>query len=154
MGKSRLRRSRLAATAVLVAAASLGVPAGAQNDKIVVDTASQVTNNPTPARAHSSPQIARNPKTGELVTIETDVYGRFGVNVHVSSDDGRTWTRGGDPMMKPFTWNSDLAINGPYFGLHFRQQGSPVPDLQCHRPPLRRPQPGRPPPPHVPGPLD
>lgn len=124
MRGSRLRIRRLTATAVIVTATLLAAPASAQTENIVVDAASQVTTNPTPARAHSSPQIARNPKTGELVTIETDVYGGFGVNVHISRDDGRSWARGGDPMMKPFTWNSDLAINGPYFGLTFDTMGT------------------------------
>ena len=32
----------------------------------------QVTENPSPVRNYSSPLIARNPKTGELVTAEVD----------------------------------------------------------------------------------
>ena len=109
-------RSRLLIAVALFAAAA--APAGAQDTgpeaKPVVTAAVQVTTNPNPTRAHSSPQIARNPETGELVIVETDVYGGFGVNVHVSGDGGRTWSPGGDPMMKPYTWNSDYAINGPY----------------------------------------
>jgi hypothetical protein len=105
--------------ALLAAAAS----AGAQNDdeEPVVTAAVQVTQNPDPVRAHSSPQIARNPENGELVIAETDVFGNpdFGVKIHISADEGRTWAPGGDPMMKPFTWNSDLAINGPYFTMVF-----------------------------------
>ncbi len=108
-------RSRMLAAAALVLVAT---PAGAQNTdpdvKPVVTNAVQVTTNPNPTRAHSSPQLARNPKTGELVIVETDVYGGFGVAVHMSADEGRTWAPGGDPMMKPYTWNSDYAINGPY----------------------------------------
>ncbi|MDQ4096876.1 MAG: glycoside hydrolase [Actinomycetota bacterium] len=83
----------------------------------------QVTDNPNYVRGHSSPQIARNPKTGELVILETEVYSGFGINVHVSNNDGRSWIRGGDPMMKPFTWNSDYAINGPYFTMAFDENG-------------------------------
>jgi len=105
-----------------------GGPAGAQEGsglgaKPVVSAAAQVTTNPNPTRAHSSPQIARNPKTGELVIVETDVYGGFGVNVHLSGDGGRTWAPGGDPMMKPYTWNSDYAINGPYSTAVFDRNG-------------------------------
>lgn len=107
----------------VVALAVVATPAGAQNTdpaaKPVVNAAVQVTTNPNPTRAHSSPQIARNPKTGELVIVETDVYGGFGVNVHISADGGRTWAPGGDPMMKPYTWNSDYAINGPYITAAF-----------------------------------
>jgi hypothetical protein len=98
----------------------LAVPAEAQQTpRGVVTDAVQVTDNPNYVRGHSSPQIARNPRTGELVILETDVYAGFGINVHVSSNDGRSWSRGGDPMMKPFIWNSDYAINGPYFTMAF-----------------------------------
>ncbi|MGI8984813.1 MAG: sialidase family protein [Acidimicrobiales bacterium] len=95
-------------------------PASAQvGDEPVVTNAVQVTGNPNPVRAHSSPQIAVNPDTGELVIVETNVFGDFAVKVHTSTDDGRTWFPGGDPMIKPFTWNSDYAINGPYFTMAF-----------------------------------
>lgn len=117
----RARLSALAVPAILVLTAA---PAPAQSAKPVVTNAVQVTSNPNPTRAHSSPQLARNPKTGELVIAETDVYGSFGINVHVSADDGRSWARAGDPMMKPFTWNSDYAINGPYFTMAFDPNGT------------------------------
>ncbi|MDP9420376.1 MAG: glycoside hydrolase [Actinomycetota bacterium] len=95
----------------------LAVPASAQNDERnpVVTAAVQVTDDPDPVRAHSSPQIVRNPDNGELVVGETEVYHDFGINVRISADDGRSWFRGGDPMTEPFTWTSDYAINGPYF---------------------------------------
>lgn len=117
-------RTRLLAT---VALALVSTPAAAQETgsdvKPVVTNAVQVTTNPNPTRAHSSPQIARHPKTGELVIAETDVYGGFGVNVHISGDEGRTWAPGGNPMMKPYTWNSDYAINGPYVTSAFDKDG-------------------------------
>jgi len=112
----------LLAMSLLVVAA----PAGAQRDtEPLVTAAAQVTENPNQVRAHSSPQIARNPENGDLVIAETDVFGNpdFGVKVHVSSDEGRSWMPGGDPMMKPFTWNSDLAINGPYVTMAFDADG-------------------------------
>ncbi|MBW3627588.1 MAG: hypothetical protein KY412_08275, partial [Actinobacteria bacterium] len=65
--------------------AALTVPAGAQgSDQPVVTPAVQVTDNPDPVRAHSSPQIAVNPTNDELVIVETNVYEDFGVNVHLS----------------------------------------------------------------------
>jgi hypothetical protein len=109
----------VAVPAMLVVA---GGPAGAGRAgraDPVVTAAVQVTTNPNPTRAHSSPQVARNPKNGELVIAETDVYGGFEINVHISADNGRSWFPGGDPMMKPFTWNSDYAINGPYFTMAY-----------------------------------
>jgi len=114
----RLTRG-LVLVAVPAMVALAGGPAGAERAEPVVTAAVQVTTNPNPTRAHSSPQMARNPKTGELVVVETDVYGGFGVNVHVSTDNGRSWFPGGDPMMKPYTWTSDYAINGPYFTLAY-----------------------------------
>ncbi|HSH59565.1 MAG TPA: sialidase family protein [Acidimicrobiales bacterium] len=101
-------------------------PASAQRrgDVPVVTAASQVTTNPNPTRAHSSPVIARNPENGELVIAETNVYEGFGIDVHISTDDGRSWFRGGSPMMEPYTWNSDFAINGPYFTMAFDDDGA------------------------------
>src|SRR5919199_1255693 len=105
----------------LIAPDAAGGAAPASNPGVTA--AAQVTTNPNPTRAHSSPQIARNPKTGELVIVETDVYGGVGVNIHLSNNNGRSWFPGGDPMMKPFTWNSDYAINGPYFTMAFDKAG-------------------------------
>jgi hypothetical protein len=115
------RRFRFGWVLILPLLLVVAVPVdGQQADRrFTVTAAAQVTTNPNPVRAHSSPQIARNPKNGELVIVETDVYAGFGVNVHISRDEGRSWFRGGDPMMKPFVWNSDLAINGPYATLAF-----------------------------------
>lgn len=119
---SRQVRRRLPFLVLALALGSLGGSAEAQNnEEPIVTAAVQVTSNPDPVRAHSSPQIARNPQNGDLVVAETDVFGNpdFGVKVHVSSDEGRSWAGGGDPMMKPLTWNSDLAINGPYLTMAF-----------------------------------
>ena len=116
-GKARL--ALVAALIVLVTA-----PAGAQDESTAVVTdAVQVTDNPAWVRGHSSPTIAMNPKNGDLVIVETDVYAGFGINVHRSDNGGRTWARGGDPMQKPYTWNSDYAINGPYFTSVFDNDG-------------------------------
>ncbi len=93
-------RSYLALFMVPLALAGLASGAGAQNREDPVSTvAGQVTANPNPVRAHSSPQIARNPETGELVIAETDVFGNpdFGVKVHVSSDEGRSWAAAETP---------------------------------------------------------
>lgn len=109
---------------LVLAALLLATPARAESQAgSVVTAAAQVTNNPDPTRAHSSPQIVRNPKSGELVIAETNVYKGFGINIQVSVDQGRSWFRGGEPMVQPFTWNSDLAINGPYFTMAFDQEG-------------------------------
>ncbi|HEX6595361.1 MAG TPA: sialidase family protein [Acidimicrobiales bacterium] len=109
----------------LMAVAALGAPAGAQEESPgVVTDAVQVTDNPAFVRGHSSPVIGRNPDTGELVVVETDVYAGFGIKVHISGNSGRSWSEGGDPMSRPFTWNSDYAINGPYFTVAFDEAGT------------------------------
>ncbi|MDQ4133415.1 MAG: glycoside hydrolase [Actinomycetota bacterium] len=115
-----------------VLASSVAVtPSAAQSAKDrVVTAAVQVTPNPTAVRAHSSPQIAVNPKNGELVVVESDIQairndpeGRRGCNVHISADGGRTWFRGGNAMMKPYTECSRVVINGPYATLAFDKNG-------------------------------
>jgi hypothetical protein len=90
---------------------------------VSVSAAVQVTVNPDPARAHSSPQIARNPKTGELVIGEAEVRTRHSCDIHISVDDGRSWFDGASPMVQPFTDCSRQATNGPYITLQFLPNG-------------------------------
>ncbi|MCA1704838.1 MAG: glycoside hydrolase, partial [Actinobacteria bacterium] len=134
-GRGRSRSRRLASLCTLgVIPLLLASPVdGAQKDqKPVVNAAVQVTRNPALVRAHSSPQMAVNPKNGELVIVETDVQGTRkdkepngtrGCNVHISADRGRTWFPGGDPMMKPYTECSRVVINGPYATMGFDKNG-------------------------------
>lgn len=88
-----------------------------------VTSAVQVTANPSPVRAHSSPQLAVNPKHGELVLVEADVRGSERCNVHISTDDGRSWFGGGELMVEPYTDCSLLAEYGPYASLVFGRDG-------------------------------
>jgi hypothetical protein len=89
----------------------------------VVTGAVQVTENPVPVRNYSSPLIARNPKTGELVTAEVDTRGSRECTVHISTNDGRSWKPGGSPMVKPFTDCSIGGEYGAYFNLFFDGKG-------------------------------
>ncbi|HEX2118757.1 MAG TPA: sialidase family protein [Acidimicrobiales bacterium] len=110
---------------VLVAALVPG--AGAQElrpDGPAVTAAVQVTHNTDPARAHSTPQIARNPVTGELVIAEAEVRTKKTCDIHISVDDGRSWFDGGSPMTEPFTDCSLQATNGPYITLQFTPGGT------------------------------
>ena len=98
-------------------------PSQEQADQPAVTAAVQVTRNPDPARAHVAPQIARNPVTGELVVAETDVRTLKTCNVHISTDDGRSWVPGGDPMLEPWTdcsGDPDANVN---FWLEFDSAG-------------------------------
>lgn len=113
------RTVRLAVVASIVAPGSaMAAPSPAGT----VIGAVQVTANPSPVRAHSSPQIARNPKTGELAIGEVDVRGGRRCQVHLSMNDGRTWTPGGDLMVEPYTdcsigaeWGTTLTL---FFDVH------------------------------------
>ncbi|MDQ3897313.1 MAG: glycoside hydrolase, partial [Actinomycetota bacterium] len=84
----------------------------------------QVTNDPAPLRSHSSPQIAANPKTGELVVVESDVRGNRACTVHLSTDGGRSWFAGGDPMVKPFNDCGFYAEYGPLATMAFANDGT------------------------------
>lgn len=115
-------------TAGLMSWGALGTsPAGAETESEPsgprVTNAVQVTSNPDPTRAHSSPQMARNPTNGELAIVETEVRNDRGCNIHLSGDNGQTWSAGGDPMMEPWTQCSGNPINGPYATLEFDQDG-------------------------------
>lgn len=123
----RVRRAPLVWVALGTVAAALSAGAGAQEallDEPAVMAAVQVTQNGDPGRAHSTPQIARNPVTGELVIGEAEVRTKKTCDVHISVDDGRTWFDGGSPMTKPFTDCSLQATNGPYITLQFVPDGT------------------------------
>ena len=90
----------------------------------VVTAAVQITNTPSPVRAHNSPLIARNPKNGELVVAEVDSRGSRACQVHISTDSGRSWFAGGDMMTKPFTDCSIGAEWGTYFNVFFAPDGT------------------------------
>ena len=120
------RRGRWVAS--LVGAISVAVatsPSGAQesSSRPAVTAAVQVTGNPAPVRFHNTPQIARNPTNGELVVVESDVRGTRKCAVHVSTDEGRTWAAGGDPMVEPVTDCGFYGEYGPYATLAFGKNG-------------------------------
>lgn len=96
--------------------------ARAQSEPVVTN-AVQITADPTPARAHTSPQVARNPETGELVIVEADIRGSRRCVIHISVDDGRSWFQGGEPLVPPFTDCSFKADWGPYATLAFDDDG-------------------------------
>ncbi len=89
----------------------------------VATQAVQVTPNPDPSRAHSSPQISVNPRNGELVIVESDVRGDRQCKVRISIDDGRSWFPGGEIMRKPFVDCSFYAEYGPYATMAFGRDG-------------------------------
>lgn len=103
---------------------ALSSPAvGQENSRPVVTAAVQVTDNPNPVRAHATPLLARNPKNGELVIAEVDVRGSRECAVHISADDGRSWFRGGDVHVEPFTDCSIGAEYGPHVMPFFDREG-------------------------------
>lgn len=122
LGRSLDRRLVIILSAALI----LAVPANAQDSepRERVTAAAQVTSNPAPVRNHNSPQVAVNPTNRELVVVESDPRGTRACNVHISMDDGRTWSRGGELMVKPFTDCSFYAEYGPYASMVFGSDGT------------------------------
>jgi len=124
-----IRRRRVGAVAGLSLAAFVAGLAPAAGQSAVpagtptVTGAVQVTRNPDPNRGHTTPQIAVNPKTGELVIGEGEVRTTRKCSIHVSVDGGRSWFEGGDPMLKPFTDCTQQATNGHYLTLQFTPDG-------------------------------
>ncbi len=121
MGKGVGRRL---AAGVVAYAALCGPAAGAAQEPVVT-AATQITPDLNPVRGHSTPQIASNPRTGELVAVESDPRSATrSCAVHVSTDRGRSWFVAGDPMVKPFTDCSFYAEYGPYATLAFGRDGT------------------------------
>ena len=109
---------------VLTLAAPSSVTAQAEP---VVTQAVQVTPDPDPVRAHSSPQLARNPDNGELVIVESNPRGssqQRSCDVHLSTDGGQHWFRGGALMQEPFTDCSLHSDYGPLATLAFAGDGT------------------------------
>lgn len=119
-----MRRSGTVA-ALLVASllAAQGMALGQYERDPVVTAAVQVTADPSVVRAHTSPQLARNPVTGELVIVEGDIRGSRACAVHLSVDDGRSWAPGGEPLRPPYTDCSYHAEWGPYATMDFDDDG-------------------------------
>ena len=123
--KNLVSRGALIGAATLVVLTS-NVASGAQQVFTpIAGAAVQVTANPAPVRNHSTPQIARNPKTGELVVVESDPRSQTRTcNIHISADDGRSWAPGGNPMMESQTDCAIYAEYGPYASLAFGNDGT------------------------------
>ena len=93
------------AGAMALALPWIGAPASAAYQPWVTGSV-QVTDNPDPSRAHVVPFIVRNPFNGTLVIADTENRTKKTVDVYLSTNDGRTWVKGGDPMLKPWTDSS------------------------------------------------
>lgn len=121
-------RCRLLVSLFLAFAAGMAVgPPGeawAGSDEPHATGAVQVTANPNPTRAHTSPQIDRHPETGELVIVEGELRDSQQCNIHISTDDGRSWSPGGDLMPEEHTDCTLTADYGPYATLEFADDGT------------------------------
>lgn len=121
----RRSRSWRRASGVMPAILALMSPVSAQPlpRTPAVTAAVQVTANPAPVRAHSSPKIAVNPKNQEMVIVESDPRGKRSCDVHISVDDGRSWFPGGDPMLEPYRDCSFYGEYGAYATMAFDKNG-------------------------------
>lgn len=141
-----LCRSVTAAGAALAVAGSalfLGLPAGAQDDEQGesgqaaepgVTAAVQVTDNPDPTRAHAWPQIAVNPTNGELVVAEIESRNEKTCNVHLSTDDGRSWAPAGDPAQEPWTDCGSDPLSSLMLTVEFARDGTLYMAFAAHDP--------------------
>ena len=110
---------------LLIAVLAAAAPATSQETGAPFVTAAvQVTQDPNPSRAHASPQIARNPRTGELVIAATEFRTTKTCNVFISVDDGRSWFPGGSPALEPFTDCGDDPISAANLTLQFDRDGA------------------------------
>ena len=138
---SRRRSQRTAwllVPALVVAAAA--TPASSQENgdgdpgAPAVTAAVQVTTDPSPSRAYASPQIGRNPKTGELVIATTEFRTTKTCNVFISTDEGRSWVEGGSPARAPFTDCGDDPISAANLTVAFGSDGTLFVAHTAHEP--------------------
>ncbi len=121
----RDRRLRHVPWLLVAASVAATAPAGSQEPATVpwVTAAVQVTQDPNPSRAYASPQIARNPRTGELVVAATEFRYKKTCNVFISADDGRSWFEGGSPALEPYTDCGDDPISAANLTVQFDRDG-------------------------------
>lgn len=119
------RRRMIGTTLVGLFVLPLSAGAGAQESPSgpAVTSAVQVTSNPAAVRGHASPQIVRNPRTGDLVVSEAEVRGTRQCSVHISADDGRSWRPGAQALEPPFTDCSYRSDWGPFATMAFDKNG-------------------------------
>jgi len=119
-----LRRWLVALLIIAPATAPLAVTADTA-DRPIVTAAVQVTADPSFVRSHTSPQVARSPRTGVLVVVEANPRGSRACEAHYSVDDGRSWFAGGNLMSGTFVdCTTESAEYGPYANLRFAQDGT------------------------------
>ena len=119
------RRLRHVSWLVLSAVVAIATPVASQesSDPPSVTAAVQVTGDPNPTRAYASPQIARNPKTGELVIAATEFRYKKTCNVFISADDGASWFDGGSPALEPYSDCGDDPISAANLTVQFDKNG-------------------------------
>lgn len=84
----------------------------------------QVTSDPSPVRAHATPQIARSPVTGALAAVEVALRDARRCSVHMSYDNGRTWQPGREIMVRPYTDCGAGAEYGPHAVPFYAEDGT------------------------------
>lgn len=125
-GSKSLLRMVLGAGALIGVVSLLpGAALAATTDNPIATGAVQVTNDTSPVRNHTSPQIGEDPKTGALVIVESNPNGQRTCDVHISTNDGRSWFAGGSPMVQPFNdCTTRESEYGPYATLAFAKDGT------------------------------
>ncbi|MCA1691619.1 MAG: glycoside hydrolase [Actinobacteria bacterium] len=118
---------RRAILAVFVCAglASLGVPALAQQPVGPVVTPNiQVTQDLTPGRIHTEPQMLRHPEDPNVLAIAEVEFNTSTCHVYVSRDRGRTWAKSAATVLPP-GYKSCVRPNfGAFFAARFGVDGT------------------------------
>lgn len=118
------RRTALAAS-VCVVLTIIGVPALAQQPAGPVVTPSvQVTQDVTPGRIHTEPQMLVHPEDPNILVIAEVEFNNSTCHAYVSRDRGRTWAKSASSVQPP-GYKSCVRPNfGSFFAARFGADGT------------------------------
>jgi hypothetical protein len=108
---------------------AVGVPALAQEDPVgpagpVVTPNVQVTQDITPGRIHTEPQMLRHPKDPNVLVIASPDFNASSCHAYVSRDRGRTWAKSPTAVVPP-GYRSCVRPNfGAFFAARFGVDGT------------------------------
>ncbi len=108
------------AVMLAVAAPALGQESGAP----AVTPSAQVTQDITPGRLHTVPQMLVHPKNPDILVIAAVEFNTATCHAYVSRDRGRTWSKTGAEVVPP-GYNSCVRPNfGAFFASRFGADGT------------------------------
>jgi hypothetical protein len=91
----------LAAAACAVLAVVDGVVLAQEGDGAVVTPSVQVTQDVTPGRIHTEPQMLQHPENRDVLVIAAPEFNTSTCHTYVSRDRGRTWSKSPAVVLPP-----------------------------------------------------